>query len=401
MSRGHVLSQWQKALHLFELKRYEDAKDIVIDTLPSDFLEAQLLNLLIRCHFGLNENEKAKSITESAIASYPEDPQFLAQYAFCFHLKDDYKNALKYINQAVELQPDNVTYLAFFASVHLELKNLDRAESILVRAEQLDPNDLEVINERIRLAFLKNDNPLANTYINRGLELDPNNAHFIMLKSNVLMDKTEMKEAEATALQALSMDPNNESARKTLLNVLKNKNRLLRFFVGNAFGRFQIEWTVWTVIWTVVAWKAVLLWGGFAILYMLVTWYGGVLFNTLTRLNKKYKLLLNKTDIHQSNFFIALHLILGLIFASQFVVHLLGEHIFAFVSVTLTVMLVGISYFELEEKSGRLGFLIFAIIYALIVYTLGTDGESMLLGLISTVLLLIYGFFFSLRIIFK
>lgn len=383
-----------------QLKRFKDAKEMIIEIIPADYLNDHFLHQLVECHFGLEELEKAKKVIESAIGMYPEDSYFLAQYSVYFYEKEDYKNAIQYIREALKFEPKNVSYLSHFGSIHLNLGNLSRAEQTLDLAEQIDPVDLRVIAEKARLAFLKNDISEANVYINKGLEIDPNNSHFILLKSNLLTtDKTKMKEAEATAIQALSMDPSNEVARHTLLNVLKNKNRLLRFFVGNAFGHYQMEWTFWRVLIFIVAWKGVLLWGGFAILYMLITWYGGVLFNSITRLHKKYKLLLNQNDINQSNFFIGVHVILLLLLGSRMIVGLEGENLFALISLTLAIMLIGISYFELEEKEGKIAYFCFVGLFGLVIY--GFHKEAMILGGCSIFFLLLYGFLFSFRVLFK
>ena len=58
-------------------------------------------------------------------------------------------------------------------------------------------------------------------------------------------DASTIKKAAAAAQHALTLDPGEESVRKDLLEVFRNKNRVLRFFVGNSFNRYRLEWTFW------------------------------------------------------------------------------------------------------------------------------------------------------------
>lgn len=389
-----------KAYNLIELQKYKEAL-ITVEIIPiDDPLFEDALHCQFICYTELGQIKKSKKILDLTLNKFPNSAQSHVHLCEYFIDRNDLKAATSAINVALEIEPKNVGNLSQLVSLHIATYQIDKAKKVLRIAEQLDPNSMQVIFAKTKLLASEHQFVLAIKEIKRGLEIEPNNVDFNSLYVELLKRNPETIElAEQTAIHALTIDPTDENARKNLLDVYKNKNGLFRFFVGNSFGRYMIEWTPWRIIIMILFWKGTLIWGGFAILYLIITWYLGVLYNTLTRLHHKYKLLLNKNDILQSDVFIFMNgLFVLFIFLRRFIQFEDGEYPSLIVTY-FSMILIGISYFEIRFREGKKQFIIFLAIWIMIVFFVASYPFA-LIGF-STLALLIYSFLFTLNIAFK
>ncbi|MEZ4980392.1 MAG: hypothetical protein R2769_02155 [Saprospiraceae bacterium] len=94
-----------------------------------------------------------------------------------------------------------------------------------------------------------------------------------------------------------------------VIEIKRNSNAFFRFFVGKAFlagialtDREECDFVYFILERNLVG-------PGFGILYMMVTWYGGVLYNSIL-LDNKPNTFLNGKQIIQSNIFLGFNLLL-------------------------------------------------------------------------------------------
>ncbi|MEM9022116.1 MAG: hypothetical protein AAGB22_00145 [Bacteroidota bacterium] len=199
-------------------------------------------------------------------------------------------------------------------------------------------------------------------------------------------------------MTALRINPNDEHARLVLLDVLKNKNRVLRFFAGNSFNRYQVEWSFWRVVGMVFLWKAVIFWGGLFFLYMMVTWYGSVLYNSVIRLHRKYRYLLDRSHRRQSNYFLALNGAVAAFIAALslgFINRWLSDGL----AIGVLALFMGISFFEMGSAKGQRAVGITAVLFTGLLIWAATSASAWAIPLLAGFLLLLYGFLFSLNVI--
>jgi len=389
-----------KAYNLIELQKYKEALESLQTILENSPIYEDTLNCQFKCYSKLGDLKKAKGTLDIALNRFPNSAQVHANSCSYYMDKVDYKNAVESIKRAIELEPTNSYNLCQLVLLYIPLNKIKLAKAVFEKAEILDPNSLNTIYTKAELLSSDDDISGALKQAKRGLTIDPNNIAFNSLYVSLLKRNPKtIKLAEETAIHALTIDPTDEEARSNLLDVYKNKNRLLKFFVGNAFGRFVVEWTVWRVIIMVLFWKATLIWGAFGILYLIITWYCGVLYNTFTRLHYKYKLLLTESDIMQSNMFLFMNgLLLLFIIIGRYFSFEEGAYPAIIVAYS-TLLLIGISYYEIVLPIGKKQFLFFIVVWLIIISFACTYPIALII--FSILLLLIYAFIFTLNLAFR
>jgi len=393
------LENLQKAEQLIELGRYKDAINLLQDDLANSPFKSTIYEYLIACYLELENDNKSKKLLDIALNEFPNNDTLHYYYSLYYNNQSDFSKAIKHVKIAIELEPDSVTYLSHIAFLHIKTEQLIKAEHYLEEAEQIDPNYIDVLQVKALIAISKGKKAEGIKYLDEALAIKPNSSTLLALRSRVLVENPgDIGMSEEAAYQALEANPNDELAKGALLEVLRNKNKILRFFVGNSFNQYQMEWTVGRVILLIICWKGVFIWGGFFILYLLVTWYGGVLFNTITRLHHKYKYLLSKTDIKQSNLFIGMNGILILAALARFFPNIDSSYNISLLISILSILLISISYFEITRKKGRIQFYIFGAIALSVLYA--SSATAFGLAIAAILLLLVYAFFFTLRIAF-
>lgn len=389
----------EKASQLFYSKKYYAALEVLEDIPHIEPYTYSTYPIQVQCYLNTGQYKKAKQLLDLAIEKRPNDDNLHYLYAHLYSKVNDIKKALQHIHIALEARPTDVTYLFTISSLYSSNNQIEQAKKYLKIGESISPNNVNIIKRKANIQMVDGEYDEALITVNRGLEISPNDSFLLSLYARIkTRSSSTIEEAEEVAYQALQQDPNDEVARKSLLEILKNRNSLLRFFVGNSFNRYKIEWTFTRVVLSIICWKGFFLWGGFLVLYLLITWYGGVLYNTVIRRHFKYKMLLNQSEINQSNLFIGLHVIFLMLSIFYNVIGVDELVWFQFFSTALLILLVGISFYEIRTTDGKIHFYLFAGFSAVIF--LSTYSLPIMMGAASIVLLLLYGFLFTLRIAF-
>lgn len=392
----------EKAYLLYDTKRYEQAIETLLslNATPSTKVQTQFWWIYAFSLINLEKSEEALSFILSKLEDHPYSPDLFFLLSRIYIEKNLPSEALKCILKAIEIRPEIDYYHSTASSIYLGFDEVAKAEYHISIAEGQNPENEQNIYMRSLISIHQNDHKRAQESINRGLSLFPKSTHFLVLfkhlKSNARPSISTLKEL---SLNALEENPFDESAKASLLFTLKYSNPFVRFFVSNGFNRYNIEWTPWRIIMCILFWKGTFIWGGFGLIYLLVTWAGTALFYTLVRKHYKYKYVLHTRGISMSNTFI---IILGIaILGTVFLYHNnpSGEILFMAISGFLFILLTAISYFEIDTKSGKKMYSIFMIIS--IVLLSFCFANMILFGILSILLLLVYAFLFTLNIAFK
>ena len=397
---NHHKDYVERAIQLMDLHRYQEAIQEILSAIQQNGNPTVLhYELWGESLFSLNRIGEAKELLKTALAEYPAAPNLLAYLALCYQKEEALGKAHPIIDEAIRLRPTNTWLLAIKANLYCQALKYGQALEIVDEALVLDP-------EYGRLFFIKSlahygqhESSAALENIQKALQLEPNDEEYIALHARLLIELKQTKEAEAHAKTALSIDPTNQLAKNTLLEIYKNKNRLFRFFVGHGFGRYQMEWTVWRVLLAILFWKGVLLWGGLFLIYLLVTWYGSVLYNTILRLHPTYYLLLSKEDIQQSNFFLGANAVLWVAVLGYFLDdHFLMTDYWVNLMVgSVLFLFIGVSYYEIISNLGRYFVVAFSLFSAALFITFWTTGTFLFMG---PLLLILYAFLFTFRVFY-
>ena len=385
-----------RAITLEQLGRHEEAIATYRQVLGGE-ADAMIWNFISANYSHLERYAEAKQASEMAISLEPHDDEVLQNLAVAQYGLGELKAAEKTLDAALELNPENTSLLHILALVYLRNDQYDKATSIIDRGLQIDPQHPGLQKARIHL-FAKDNNELGlHHHVNVLLSNDPTEADLIAWKALLWCNSGLFDNAEEMALQALSIDPVNEKAKYALLLCYKHKNGLLRFFVGKAFRTYVIKWSLPNIIILIICIKGVALWGGFFVLYMLITWIGGVAYNTWARTSSKLRLILSKRQVQQSNYLLISLGVIGTLLTYQ-LLHP-DQIILRFILISTFLLFAGISYFELYSKLKKI--LFFCTVTVLISISLAflhTDSTGLYIAVI-TLITILYGVLFTFKVI--
>ncbi len=392
----------EKAGVLYESGRYELALETLgeLKYSPSIITVSQYCSVYTYCQLILGGYDKALELIKSKLNEYPNNAQLHYLLAKIYSNLEKPAEGLQAVLRAIELDPEKDYQHTYAAVMLFKAGDIKKSDHHLRIAEELDPNSINNFFLRT-LHFLKNDNQSkAKETIERGLQLHPQSTMLQSLFTQLdTTHRPNISFIKEMSFNALAEDPFDDDAKNNLLFSLKNENPIVRFFVARGFKRFKMEWTFGRVILMILFWKATLIWGSFALLYLTVTWAGTALFYSVIRKHPKYKYILPPHGVKMSNAFLiltAISIITIFIFCQQ---NCDNETLFGLVSGFLFLILTTISFFEIKSKAGKSSFAIFAIISAMFLYV---SHETMIVfGAFSILLTLIYAFLFTLKITFR
>ena len=391
-----------KAQTLIDLGRYEQALEILITCNDQDVHIPEKRRMIIVCHLELDAPEKAKELCLSALQQFPDYSIFHYLLAFYYRKKEQYTKAVEHAKIAFDQEPEFVPYINYLGLLMIDAERYHSAKSYLELAQEHDPNNVETLSY-LALLEIKQQNELAALeYIKRGIEIDPNNLYLHNLRNALsTRSKSEAKKAKEHALHTLSLDPTDQFAKSTLLEILKAENSLFGFFLRRSFGRFQIEWNIGRIIMLIFFFKGMVVWAGFMALFLLVTWWGGVLFNSIIRVHKRYKYLLDPPSIQQSNIFLVMN---GLLLTAICIASLTAfdsEIKFGMIASIASLLLFTISYHEIDTKGGKLQFWVYGAFVGIVQSFLLANNHIWGFGIFSIIFIMAYALLFSLSVLFE
>jgi len=386
-----------RAHKLIDLNRLDDAISLAQECLSDPVYTATAYSIISDCH-GNHENWKdAKQAIELALELEPEEIDYLDQYGLILINLGDLRKSKKILHQSLEIEPEGFRSRYYLAQVYINQRNYTNANALIRELKSEYPNNEDIQLLESKNAMLSQNFHKSNKIAEHVLSENPENLDALIHKGINLFHRNKFKEAKNLMYQVLALDPMNSDAKSILLQCRQNENSLMRFFIGNAFSTYYMEWTVGRVIMAIIFFKGFIFWGFLLAFYMLVTWIGGVLYLTYLRTRERDKLLLNQRQIWQSNYLI-IHLIVILnfcIYLNLFDSELLSK----VVVLTGLSAFIGISYFELETKSIKINWWIVVGFIALLLGLAFMPFDAFWLGMFAYFLLLIHGVLFSFRVI--
>lgn len=341
----------------------------------------------------LKQLELAEQAIQKALSLAPNNVDALLYQAMIYIAKSEFEEAESILLDNLKKYPTNTETLSLLGELYFTQGALKKATKFADLGLQVDPRNRSLLKLRMQILAMNNEFGKFQTRVDDYLSDDPTDGSVLSYKALLFIEEGKFKAAEDIVLQVLSKDPTDKMAKYILLMVYKNKNKFLTFFVGNAFNQYQINWNWRTILMFIIAMKGVLLWGGFFIIYMLITWVGGVLFNSYARLDSKLNMMLLPQDIKQSNFFlIGLGVLLLTTILHSFVDHFAISKLLAF---EILALFIGISFFEVTKRGKRIAFGISSLLLFGLLFLLATDPLTLLF--VGALVLILHGILFTFR----
>ena len=382
-----------KSISLIDINRHEQAIQKLQNLLACGYLECEVFYLLAICHSQLEKPTLALQNIQKAIEINPINAEYF-NIAAVVHLQlNQYKNAEHFIKQAIELNPQESDYFYTYAKINYFLLNYRQALEKLSISLSLNPNDSEShqLKGLIYLAIAKKDQGIES--ILESLKQDPTDPLSLAFLGSHYIESGNKEEGQRLIQSALRIDPSNEAVKFAMQSAKKNDVGILSFFLNFGFNHYFYEITFWNILMIIIGFKGLLLLGPIFAIFIMTTWYIDVAYNSIQRRQLFFRNLLSKEQIIQSNFFVAMNILIVFAILSSFLWHL-GLHL---AIMLLFICIIGISIFECKETWTKIISVLYILFYLKIALTNIYNDNIMAFMFISSIFLSIYGLFFTIR----
>jgi DNA-binding winged helix-turn-helix (wHTH) protein/Flp pilus assembly protein TadD len=173
--------------------------------------------------WGTGELEKALSVLLQLLQTFPRNVSARVNLADCLTVLGQPDKAADEIREAARLQPTAFTYSGWvLQSIHAERLNEAQAALDEAAARKFDSFGLQ--ENRIRLAFLQNDQRAMEEHWNHAMG-KPDAYLFLLLRSEVEEHRGRFRRARALIQQASDMAPGTAAERKYETSLWKAEPR--------------------------------------------------------------------------------------------------------------------------------------------------------------------------------
>lgn len=261
--------------------------------------------------YGEASEEAGRAVTLSPDLSF-------AHYVMAkiFHDRNRYDESLVAIAEAIRQEPYDPNYHGLEAAIHLERGKWAMALVSAERGLETEPDHDVCTNLRAMSLVKLGRRDEASVTIEGALQRDPEDAFAHANQGWAMLNRSQPKEAIEHFREALRLDPTLEWARAGIVEAMKARNVLYRWLLGYFLWMSRLsnraQWVV--IIGLYVAYQvmkslaennpalAPFIWPmlGLYFAFVLMTWLGEPLFNSLLRLDRLGRYALSDDQRYQS-----------------------------------------------------------------------------------------------------
>ncbi len=301
----------QRARLLFQQGRIKDAEKEIGYALRENPEDAEALLLLAECKIDTKQFNEGLRLLHTCASYMPYYHRVFYLMAFCYYQMNNKTEAVEQLKSALELNPEASAYYGLYAYILLDTHRFAEAlekanEGLAVYAE-----DLTCLNARSQaLIRLKNKEEAYET-IREALAVDPDDDFTHTNVGWIYLEKGKHKDARQHFREALRINPNNKRAKGGYKESLKARllpyRWLLMFSLWLSAKSKKARWITIIVIWVSIRLLSgissfagadtlayVLI--GLYLLFVIFSWVGASIANTVLLLSKEGKFVLNPIE---------------------------------------------------------------------------------------------------------
>ena len=301
----------QRARLLFQQGRTKEAEKEIGYALRENPEDAEALLLLAECKIETRQFDESLQLLYKCASLMPYYHRVFYLLAFCFYRKNDRPKAIEELKKALELNPEASSYYGLYAYVLLDMHQYDKALQKANEGLSFDAADLTCLNARTQaLIRLKNKEEAYET-IREALQVDPEDDFTHTNVGWIYLEKGKHKDARQHFREALRINPNNKRARQGYKESLKARllpyRWLLMFSLWLSAKSKRVRWITVIVIWASIRLASgissfagantlayVLI--GLYFLFVLFSWVGAPMANTVLLFTKEGKYVLSSLE---------------------------------------------------------------------------------------------------------
>jgi len=172
-----------------------------------------------------NQPLVAAEALETALAIWPDEPDWHAMVATMLQDAGQYPQAAKHLEEAIRIAPKDAQYWQMLGDVKMLEKDYHAAKDYFGKATDLFPSNPEALHSLAIINQQLGEHQIAIQCLRKASQLDPGNILYEEGIAHSLLAKQELTEAVRQADAILKTDPKNETAWQVKVKALLKSNK--------------------------------------------------------------------------------------------------------------------------------------------------------------------------------
>ena len=172
-----------------------------------------------------NEPVSAAESLETALAIWPDEPDWHAMAATMHQDAGQYPKAAKHLEEAIRIAPKDAQYWQMLGDVKMLEKDYHAAKDYFGKATDLFPSNPEALHSLAIINQQLGEHQIAIQCLRKASQLDPGNILYDEGIAQSLLSKQELPDALRQADAILKTDPKNETAWHVKVKALLKSNK--------------------------------------------------------------------------------------------------------------------------------------------------------------------------------
>ena len=172
-----------------------------------------------------NQPLVAAEALETALAIWPDEPDWHAMAATMLQDAGQYPQAAKHLEEAIRIAPKDAQYWQMLGDVKMLEKDYHAAKDYFGKATDLFPSNPEALHSLAIINQQLGEHQIAIQCLRKASQLDPGNILYEEGIAHSLLAKQELTEAVRQADAILKTDPKNETAWQVKVKALLKSNK--------------------------------------------------------------------------------------------------------------------------------------------------------------------------------
>ena len=233
-------TDYQKAIQLVQLNRYQEAKELLIDLLANDPEGDHILLLLARIAHIEDNHQECIQHSQSVLALQPDiaEAVYLRGISHCY-LEESAKG-IKLIEEAIEMEPEEGSYKIGLAQVLIEINYLKEAEDLCRDVLYYDSEDAHAFALLAYLAQERGNKKEAKAFRDEALRLDPFNNGIKALVGNLNLADEDRLQSAALLREAVIHYPEKKKLREKLIDTELSKENGIDSWIVMKYNLFNV-----------------------------------------------------------------------------------------------------------------------------------------------------------------
>ncbi|MEJ8544518.1 tetratricopeptide repeat protein [Brevibacillus borstelensis] len=249
---------WQEAMHLYQMGRYEQAKEKFMPFLARSQEDGQLLFFVAYCSFKLDQLDEAETFAREALRVGYFGEEVYSLLGIICKAKGAYAEAEEFFLTGLSHNPQDGDLLAQYAYLMLVTGYEEKAKLLMAEAMRIDPESEVVLHYHYHFLRAYDEVEAQQETIRKYNEIAGSDVDKLLKMGLAALDRGHYREARECYRQAYLMDPGNKQLLQAIeeideiIHPVFLPNRLLHktggpviwwiCFIGALFLCSRLDW---------------------------------------------------------------------------------------------------------------------------------------------------------------